>query len=103
MHDDEHPTVRDGIGHRQPGLVVRDVGEEILILDTGSDQIHQLNVSASLIWRLSNRGMESTDIATALANQFDISHAQAVQDTVTTLAAFRNLGLLAESEVVTTR
>jgi len=98
MEDNQStPTSNDAL-HRAPGLLVRDVGDEILILDTVADQIHQLNVSASLIWRLAESGLQEKEVAEALEKRFDISHDQAVRDTEATLRSLRDLRLLGESK-----
>lgn len=97
MDDIDRKSTSDDAPRPTARLLVRDLGDEILILDTVADQIHQLNVSASMIWRLSESGFEEPDIAAALANKFDISQDQAERDTAATLSAFRNLKLLARS------
>ena len=77
------------------GLLVREVEGEVLVLDTEADQIHQLNTSASMIWRLHAEGMAANEITIALVSEFDIDHDTADRDVEAALARFRELHLIA--------
>ena len=73
---------------RTSGLMVREVEGEVLILDTESDQVHQLNSTASYIWNRCDGATSAEEIAKGLANEFeagDDKHLQDVLDTVETL------------------
>lgn len=74
--------------------MVREIDGEILLLDTGQDQVHQLNASASLIWRLHHQGASADEIAAGLAEAFDVDPATARADALQTLARLGGLGLL---------
>ena len=65
---------------RTSGILVREVDGEILLLDTESDQIHQLNSMASLIWRNLKEGASASEIARRLAEQFDVDENIALAD-----------------------
>ena len=75
------------------GLMIRKLGDELLVLDTDRDQVHQLNATASLIWELNEAGVPAEEIAERLASTFEVVHSQAEADVETTLAAFRERGL----------
>ena len=77
------------------GLLVREVEGEVLVLDTEADQIHQLNTSASIIWRLHADGMAAKKIAIALVSEFGIDDDTADRDVDVALARFRELQLIA--------
>ena len=75
--------------------MVREVDGEILVLDTLSNQVHQLNRTASFIWRMGNEGTLPQTIASALAAEFTVDEATVFTDVVETLAKLRSLNLLA--------
>ncbi len=77
------------------GLLVREVEGEVLVLDTEADLIHQLNPSASTIWRLHAEGMAPNEIAFALVSEFGIDDDTANRDVDVALARFRELQLIA--------
>ena len=77
------------------GLLVREVEGEVLVLDTEADLIHQLNASASIIWRLHAEGMAAKEIATSLVSEFAIDDDTAESDVEVALARFRELQLIA--------
>jgi PqqD family protein of HPr-rel-A system len=76
------------------GLLVREVDGELLVLDTEADRIHQLNSTASEIWRLHHAGSDANEIADALANRFEVDKDKAVTDVFQVLQDFRALGLI---------
>jgi hypothetical protein len=76
------------------GLLVREVDGEVLVLDAAADRIHQLNASASLIWRLHERGADAAEIAASLAIEFDLDKHRAYTDVKAALEQFRSLNLI---------
>ena len=81
-------------GRRKDGLLVREVDGEVLVLDAEADRIHQLNASASLIWRLHEGGVDAAEIASALAIEFDLDKHRADTDVKAALEQFRALKLI---------
>ena len=81
-----------GLKRRAEGLLVREVGGEVLVLDTEADRIHQLNASASVVWRLRESGADAAEIAEALASEFDVDILRAEADVEVVLEQFRALG-----------
>jgi PqqD family protein of HPr-rel-A system len=76
------------------GLLLREVGGELLVLDTEADQIHQLNSTASEIWRLHQAGSSASQIAEALANRFEVDKDKAEEDVIQALQDLRALGVI---------
>ena len=83
------------VRNREDGVIVRWAGNELLLLDTAADRIHQLNPTAGLIWEKLATGDSSDDIVRALCDQFDVSEDQARADVAQTLCQFREQGLVA--------
>ena len=83
-----------GTRHRKDTLLVREVAGEVLILDTEADRIHQLNASASVVWRLYQSGAEVAEIASQLAIEFDVDNHRAETDVQAVLEQFRAHGLI---------
>jgi hypothetical protein len=78
---------------REDGLLVRRSGDEILLLDTLSDRIHQLNVTAAFVWHRLADGMDAQTIAEQLSDAFEVSEDAAKTDVAVILTQFRELGL----------
>lgn len=76
------------------GMIVREVDSELLILDTVSNHIHQLNETASIVWRMRREGATPQAIAAVLAADFAVDQAQALSDVHTTLQSLESLNLL---------
>ncbi len=77
--------------------MAREVDGEVLILDTESDLIHQLNATASFIWNGCDGATSEAQIAAALAKAFDIGHDTALKDVLDTVSALRALKLIGEA------
>ena len=72
----------------------REVDGEILLLDIESDQIHQLNRTASFIWRKCDELGSVDRIATVLATEFDVEEHAAIKDVSDTVDRLRALKLV---------
>jgi len=83
-----------GIQHRQTSLSVQEVEQELLILDEDSGMIHQLNQTATLIWRKSGEGLSAQAMARLLAENFEIGEDVARRDVAHTLEKLRALNLV---------
>jgi len=70
------------------------VGDEVLILDTQSNQVHQLNRTASFIWRSLGEVNTPECLGRMLSDQFDVAEEQATADVVVALAGFESAGLV---------
>lgn len=75
-------------------VTVREIDGEIVVLDERTGYIHQLNPTASFIWRLSNGENSSHEIAEMMAQSFDVDEAVAAKDTDDTIEKLCNLELL---------
>jgi len=74
--------------------LIQEVDGEVLALHTIADEIHQLNASASLIWRLYEDGASVEKISKSLAEQFDVDESAARADAESTIALLRTLKLV---------
>jgi len=72
-------------------LIVREIGAEIVILDTRSSQIHRLNATASQIWKSLQDGMDSNEIARLVEGTFDVPHSVALTDVNSVVMKLRTL------------
>ena len=78
-------------------MIARWSDEELLLLDTVADRIHQLNPTAGFIWGKLAEDCSDADIAQMLCDEFDVSPDQARTDVEATLRQFREQGLLASA------
>jgi hypothetical protein len=76
--------------------MIRDIDGEIVVLDTRANQIHQLNRTASIIWRLYDAGGSPETIAAVLTREYEVEHETARMDVVETLSRCQSLGLIDE-------
>ena len=81
---------------RRVGVMVRDLDGDLLILDTEADQIHQLNQTASYIWRHLDEAPAPEQLAGLLAEAFDVEEQVALTDVLEALERFRGLNLVLE-------
>jgi hypothetical protein len=84
----------NSVTRRKGGLLIREVDGEILVLDPERDQVHQLNASASLIWRHYDNGAEIEEIVKKLVMAFDLDEDRAGRDVLAALEDFRRLELI---------
>jgi hypothetical protein len=82
---------------RQETLMMREVDQEVLLLDLESDRIHQLNQTASFIWRLCDEVDSVEEIAARLAAEFEVEEDVAQKDVIETLDTLRGLKLLLDT------
>lgn len=58
---------------RRRGLVVKKVGNEVLVYDTESDRAHCLNETAALVWNLCDGRRDATAIARAMQKELNVT------------------------------
>ena len=75
-------------------LVLRQVGDETLVLDRTGERIHQLNATASYILSRCDGITEQRVVAVDLADRYQISIEQAAKDVLNLLMQLEQLGLL---------
>jgi|RhiMetdeSRZDD1v2_1073273.scaffolds.fasta_scaffold1537401_2 hypothetical protein len=78
----------------QPDLSVRLVDGEAVIYDRQGGLIHQLNYTASIVWRQCDGNSTITDIVQQIAHEFDVELEVARQDVLTILGQLHQLHLL---------
>lgn len=79
---------------RRTDVTTRDVNGEILILDRKNEDVHQLNSSASYVWRYCDGLISTHEIAMAMATDFSIDLEAAERDVADLITKLTALGLL---------
>jgi hypothetical protein len=79
---------------QRPDLNSRAIDGETLILDRTTNQIHQLNVTATFVWRRCDGKHASAEVADELAATFGVDPDTARDAVRTTLRRLDELGLL---------
>ena len=74
--------------------ISREVNGETLVLDSRAELIHQLNPTATFIWKHARNGRSDDEIAAALTENFDVEIETARRDVAATLARLNELNLL---------
>jgi len=75
-------------------LIVHEVDREFVLLDGKADRIHQLNSTASAIWRTLEEACSAEDIAQRLVEEFDVGWDQALSDVRSVLEQLESLSLI---------
>lgn len=78
-------------------LTIEEVDGEFVVLDRLNERIHQLNATASFIWRRCDGGTDAHTIADDYAAAFAIDIELAAADVARTLAELQTLSLLEEA------
>lgn len=84
---------------RLKALMVRHLDQELLLLDTLSNKIHQLNQTARFIWQNCDAGHSSEDMAKLLAAEYDVGYDTALRDVVQTVEKLRELDIIVDIDL----
>jgi hypothetical protein len=79
---------------QRENLTVQTVDDEILILDLESNQIHQLNTSASFIWSLCDGEVSMEQLAEIYAEHYEVEAETAKADVQQVTDQLCEMGLL---------
>ena len=88
------------VRRRLKSVMVRPVDQELLLLDTASNLIHQLNQTASFIWQKCDDARSSEEMARLLATEYEVGYATALRDVVQTLEKLRELTLIVDVDLL---
>ena len=83
--------------NRRTEFEERVVEGEMVVMDKESEQIHQLNQTASFIWQLCDGDHDRQQIAEKLAAAFEVDAETAEADVTETLNKLEEIGLLVSS------
>ena len=87
-------TANSAAPHAREDVLFRRVGEDWLLFDPHTQDVHVLNLTAALVWAHCDGKHRPAEIKTALTDAYpDIDSEAAVKEA---LDHFRELGLLAE-------
>lgn len=74
--------------------MIREIDGELVALDTRANLVHQLNTTASLIWRLAMEGRGDEEITAAVVSEYAVDIAIASGDVDKLLRHLTTLRLL---------
>ena len=75
-------------------VIVRELGDELVILDPRSNRVHQLNRTAAFVWSEFCKGVQPEAIPQHLVCEFEVESETAVLDSRKVVADLHTLGLL---------
>lgn len=78
-------------------VTIREVDRDLLVLDSEAQRIHQLNQTASFIWRCCDIAPSAESIARILATEYEVDEHIALQDVIETLDRLRDLNLVVDA------
>jgi hypothetical protein len=79
-------------------VTIQDVGNELLVLDRSSNQLHHLNPTASWIYRRCDGNRSVEVIIDDLIDHFSVEKDVAQRDLIEMLSQLRTLGLISTDE-----
>jgi len=79
---------------KRPELNIRNIDQETVIVDKKTGEVHQLNPTASYIWDQFDGATTIDQIASKLANEFNIDESQAALDVNSIVGQLKELKLL---------
>ena len=79
---------------RNPKLAWREIEGEIVIISPEDSQVHELNETASLIWKYADGSRSCDEIAANVAAEFDVTLEAARADVAQLVAALEEKRLL---------
>ena len=79
---------------RAEGVVWRQVGDEVVLLDVDSGRYLSVNRTGAILWPLLMSGCETTRLVDELVERYGVSEEQAKEDTGRFLASMREMGIL---------
>jgi hypothetical protein len=94
-------NVSDLYPRRRADVNVRVIEGDTLVLDRRLRQIHQLNATASFVWDRCDGQHAVTEIAAALAGDFEVDPEIAERDAAATVRQFAQAGLLQDHDCPT--
>lgn len=84
----------DGVYMVGPGVLYRELGGEMVLLDSRSGQYFSLNQTGTRVWELLRTGTTMEGICVALAKWYNMPEKQAMGDLVPFLEDLVNTGLI---------
>jgi pyrroloquinoline quinone biosynthesis protein D len=79
---------------RQEGLWLRESGDETVLLDRSTSQMHVLNETALALWQLCDGETTVEEMLTAAGNLFDADADELEHDVLDALTAMRDRGII---------
>jgi hypothetical protein len=77
-----------------PQLAWREIEGRVVVISPVDSVVHELNETASFIWKHADRGRDVREIVELLAEEFGIDIAQAKNDTEELLTLLQKKGLV---------
>jgi len=90
----------EGCWQKNPSLAWREVEGETVIISPDESVMHELNGTASFIWRHVDGHNSAAQIAELLASEYDVTPITALKDTKTLLTKLAERRLLVPAESV---
>jgi hypothetical protein len=79
---------------RADNIVWRQVGDEVMVLDTASSEYLSVNLTGSALWALLLEGSTLSSLSSALVERFGVDQESAMHDASAFLSSLEQLGLL---------
>lgn len=94
MDQERGDGIADNLKLKVDGLVWREVGDELVLLDTATSQYFSVNRTGAVLWPFLLEGCQRSQLVEVLRAKFEVDRAQAAQDTDHFLAMMREKGML---------
>lgn len=77
------------------GIAAQTLGDELVLLDLGSEQYFGLNAVGAFLWPYFQRGSSLDEATAAVLEEYDVTPEAARRDVLTFIEQLRAAGLLA--------
>jgi len=84
---------------RSNALIHRSIGDECILLNTASGEVHKLNPAATCIWQKMADDTDIDSIASILLSDFEIDTDRSIADAKEFVKELTTLGLLEKLEI----
>jgi hypothetical protein len=81
---------------KKPRLKIRELGDELMVMDPKGERLHSLNETSAFIWKWATPKHSLEDVLAKMMEVYQVSPAQAKKDLLQTVGTLQKLGLLAE-------
>jgi hypothetical protein len=63
-------------------IIAQEVGADLFLYDSGNDEVHVLNATAKLIYRLHEQGKNPEEIERAIRSTFQLEEPHRIQENI---------------------
>ena len=83
---------------KKPRLKTRELGDELMVMDSKGEKIHAFNESSARIWKWITPQTSLEGVLNKVTKAYSVNRSQAKKDLLQIVADMQKLGLLSETK-----